>query len=168
MDQRSSTGPFQPPPSWVTLCFGVPPKAPELSPDARCCKGCWDKAPSQTPPRGFFTKQPLPTPEQPMADTVTREKRSFSCGHQVGGPRSHSASASGDQSAPATTESESSAKSTKAGRGRLWLPLLGGTPLTRNSFGPSRESSMGSPWAAAMEFLPKQPCAAPSLARDLD
>ena len=85
MDQMTSTAPFQPPPSCGTLGFAFPPQAPQLSPQARWEGGC-DKGPSQTPPRGFTTKQQPPAPQQPMADTVTRDKSSFYCGHQGRGP----------------------------------------------------------------------------------
>ena len=142
MDQRNSTGPFQPPPSCVSLCFGFTPKAPELSPDAYW-KGCWGKARSQTPSRGFITKQQLPTPEYCMADTLRREKRSFYCKHQLrwgGGPGSHRASASNRETAPTTTESESTDKPTKAGIRRIWFPFLWGAPLMRNCLEPGRKS----------------------------
>ena len=59
--------------------------------------------------------------------------------------------------------------------GRLWRLLPVGNALRdlcacRDAQCPraTQQGSMGSPWAAAMEFLPNQPCAAPSLARDLD
>ena len=59
--------------------------------------------------------------------------------------------------------------------GRLWRLLPVGNALRdlgacRDAQCPwaTQQGSMGSPWAAAVEFLPNQPCAAPSLARDLD
>ena len=59
--------------------------------------------------------------------------------------------------------------------GQLWRLLPVGNALRdlcacRDAQCPraTQQGSMGSPWAAAMEFLPNQPCAAPSLARDLD
>ena len=136
----TSRGPAQTQPFCVILCFALTPKAPQPSPDA-CWKGCWDKGGSQTPPRGFITKQRLPSPQQHMADTVRREKRSFYCGHQVREPsRSRSASGRTRRSAPARPESESWAQSLKAGRGRMLFPCLWGTPLTRNCRWPRGES----------------------------
>lgn len=55
LDQTTSTGPSQPQPFPVILCFGWTPKASELSPGARW-KGFWDKGCSQTPPVQFITK----------------------------------------------------------------------------------------------------------------
>ena len=59
--------------------------------------------------------------------------------------------------------------------GRLWRLLPVGNALRdlctcRDAQCPraTQQGSMGSPWAAAVELLPNQPCAAPSLASDLD
>ena len=131
--QRTSMGPFQPhPPVWLcALLFLL--KALNSAPmPAGKGAGARDD-PKLLPFPGSFPAQELPTPEDTMADTVRRGKRFFYCQQQLRGPRSHSGSAGENQSAPATTESESSDKPPEAGRGRIWFPLLWRTLFLRNS-----------------------------------